>query len=163
MLNSIVRFSILSVIIIVVMHSLYSFLVKNLTTPRVKDLVHKPQTQYENILRSITEKDKAGNIGDIGTTNISNDDRNKDSAASSKKLSDNQIEMKNELKSYIKDLKSSRLPKTQGIQKELSSVYDNYDSYNEYQSTESLDQSYIVPMSASPQGSYDNVMSMSSY
>lgn len=167
MLNSIVRFSILSVIIIVVMHSLYSFLVKNLTIPRVKDLVHKPQTQYENILRSITEKDRKENIGYKGLNEMRRgDDMDGGGSVHSKNLSDNQIEMKNELKSYIKDLKSSRQSKSNGIQNEVSSVFDNYDSFNDYNApAASIDQSssFIEPLSTSTGGSYDNMMSMSNY
>ena len=168
MLNSIVRFVILSVIIIVVMHSLYSFLVKNLTIPRVKDLVHKPQTQYENILRSITENDKKKNMGEMETNKRGGDyDSNSaDATTSSSKLSDNQIEMKNELKSYIKDLKSSRAPKQQGSQNEVSSVFDNYDSFNEYQTPATIDQSsFMEPLSSSSSsgGNYDTMLSMSQY
>ena len=105
------------------MHSLYSFLVKNLTIPKVKDLVHKPQTQYESILRSLTEKD----------------DRYVQDAngkAEEKDLSINQIEMKNELKSYIKDLKAGRRQEKEEREAEVSqhtgssssfSAFDNYD------------------------------------
>ena len=78
------------------MHSLYSFLVKNLTVPKVKDLVHKPQSQYESILRSLTDKDDR------------NPGKNFVNNAEDNYLSMNQIEMKNELKSYIKDLKAGR-------------------------------------------------------
>jgi hypothetical protein len=97
MLDSVIKFVILSIIIIVVMHSLYSFLVKNLTVPKVKDLVHKPQSQYESILRSLTDKDERhpGKNNNYGK-------------AEDNSLSMNQIEMKNELKSYIKDLKAGR-------------------------------------------------------
>ena len=96
MLDSVIKFVILSIIIIVVMHSLYSFLVKNLTVPRVKDLVHKPQTQYESILRSLTDNDERNQ----GKTYENNADDNA--------LSTNQIDMKNELKNYIRDLKAGR-------------------------------------------------------
>lgn len=96
MLDTVIKFVILSIIIIVVMHSLYSFLVKNLTVPKVKDLVHKPQSQYESILRSLTDKDER------------NPGKNYVNNAGDNSLSMNQIEMKNELKSYIKDLKAGR-------------------------------------------------------
>lgn len=98
MLDSVIKFVILSIIIIVVMHSLYSFLVKNLTVPKVKDLVHKPQSQYESILRSLTDKDERNPGKNINYVNNAEDNS----------LSMNQIEMKNELKSYIKDLKAGR-------------------------------------------------------
>ena len=96
MLDSVIKFVILSIIIIVVMLSLYSFLVKNLTVPKVKDLVHKPQSQYESILRSLTDKDERNS----GKNYVNNAEDNS--------LTMNQIEMKNELKSYIKDLKAGR-------------------------------------------------------
>lgn len=98
MLDSVIKFVILSIIIIVVMHSLYSFLVKNLTVPKVKDLVHKPQSQYESILRSLTDKDDRNPGKNNNYVNNAEDNS----------LSMNQIEMKNELKSYIKDLKAGR-------------------------------------------------------
>ena len=105
------------------MHSLYSFLVKNLTIPKVKDLVHKPQTQYESILRSLTENE-VSNVQDAN------------GKAEEKDLSINQIEMKNELKSYIKDLKEGRRQEKEEREVEVSqhtgtsssfSAFDNYD------------------------------------
>ena len=60
----------------------------------VKDLVHKPQTQYENILKSITENDQKKHSEKRETDG----DHNYNSHSNT--LSENQIEMKNELKSY---------------------------------------------------------------
>ena len=133
MLDSVVRFVIISVIIIVVMHSLYSFLVKNLTIPRVKDLVHKPQTQYENIFKSITSNNESSAIHELGS------EKNKLDDGINKQLSDNQIEMKNELKSYINDLKASRQRNNNNSNShgggdigQSSSAFDNYDNYSDF-------------------------------
>ena len=160
MLNIVVRFAILSIIIIVVMHSLYSFLVKNLTIPRVKDLVHKPQTQYENIIRSLTENENRKERDLTFMNNEKNDNRNRNQAeaAAPSNLSANQIEMKNELKSYINDLKTSRNNKKEEMRKGMntssSSIYDNYDTFSESQpSLPSME-----PMSASNGGNFDNMM-----
>tara|TARA_Y100000389_G_C17122167_1_gene345970 strand:+ start:295 stop:615 length:321 start_codon:yes stop_codon:yes gene_type:complete len=106
-------------------------------------------------------------MGEMETNKRGGDyDSNSVDAASSSKLSDNQIEMKNELKSYIKDLKSSRAPKQQGAQNEVSSVFDNYDSFNEYQTPATIDQSsFMEPLSSSSSsgGNYDTMLSMSQY
>ena len=170
MLNSVVRFVILSIIIIVVMHSLYSFLVKNLTIPMVKDLVHKPQTQYENILKSITENDQKKHYEKRETDG----DHNYNSHSNT--LSENQIEMKNELKSYINDLRSSRNQKQEATQHNRqnspnspnsSSVFDSYDIYNDYHTSTSTSTSSTTnnnePVSMSSGGNYDQIMSLSQY
>ena len=47
----IIKVCICSFIIIILLHYLYNFLLATLTVPKVKDLVIKPQKQYENILR----------------------------------------------------------------------------------------------------------------
>ena len=149
------------------MHSLYSFLVKNLTIPRVKDLVHKPQTQYENILKSITDNDNRKEGMEKGNKKKNVDfDMN---PATSTNLSDNQIEMKNELKSYINDLKSSRKHNNKkmqgggGASSSSSSVYDNYDSYNDDYQQADHSMETMEPMSASSGGNFDQMMSLSQF
>ena len=47
----IIKVCICSFIIIILLHYLYNFLLATLTVPKVKDLVIKPQKQYEKILR----------------------------------------------------------------------------------------------------------------
>ncbi len=168
MLDSVVRFVIISVIIIVVMHSLYSFLVKNLTIPRVKDLVHKPQTQYENIFKSITSNNNDSRVIDeLGS------EKNKLEEGVNKQLSENQIEMKNELKSYIKDLKASRQRNNSisqgGDIGQASSVFDKYDNYTDFGSHDNISRfkgnnntdsnNFMDPLSASA-GSYENMSSL---
>jgi len=53
MLFWIVRQSILSFVFIWIVHYLYSYFTDNLTVPKIKDLVHKPRRQYENMYKVI--------------------------------------------------------------------------------------------------------------
>ena len=52
---------ILSVTLIAVIHYIYTFFKNNLTIPQVKDLIHKPQQQYNEIYSKIKTKKKENN------------------------------------------------------------------------------------------------------
>tara|TARA_Y100000389_G_C17236670_1_gene400928 strand:- start:246 stop:572 length:327 start_codon:yes stop_codon:yes gene_type:complete len=71
---------IISLLIIVLAHSIYMFLKTNLTTPKIRDLVNKPQKQYEKIYEK-TETKKINNSNQ-----------------------EEEINMKNELQNYLKEL-----------------------------------------------------------
>jgi hypothetical protein len=47
------KWIILSVALISLIHYLYSFLIKTLTVPKVRDLIHKPQEQYNDLFKNI--------------------------------------------------------------------------------------------------------------
>ena len=80
MIPWIIQISTISLILIILIHYLYSFFMVNLTIPKVKDLVNKPQQQYD-ILYNITKKEPT-------IENKSYENEN----------------MKNELKNYLKEL-----------------------------------------------------------
>jgi hypothetical protein len=48
------KISVLSLLLIFLIHYLYSFFLQNLTTPKIKDLVNRPNEQYENIMKSLS-------------------------------------------------------------------------------------------------------------
>ncbi len=52
---------ILSVVLIAVIHYIYTFFKNNLTTPQIRDLIKKPQRQYDDIYKKISNKKKDGN------------------------------------------------------------------------------------------------------
>ena len=52
---------ILSVTLIAVIHYIYTFFKNNLTIPQVKDLIHKPQQQYNEIYSKIKTKKQENN------------------------------------------------------------------------------------------------------
>ena len=82
-----VQWIIISLVLIMLIHYLYSFFKNTLTVPKVKDLVNKPTERYNEILETIkTPKPKA----------VASDPEIK-------------TEMQNELRSFLQDLKK---PKT---------------------------------------------------
>lgn len=80
MLPWIIQMSIISLILIILVHYLFTFFMTNLTIPKVKDLVNKPQQQYEVLYNTMREEPKSQNNS-----------------------SDNES-MKTELKNYLKEL-----------------------------------------------------------
>jgi hypothetical protein len=104
MLFLIIKQTIISIILILVMHYIYDYFKNNLTIPKVKDLVNKPKEQYREIYESIKI-----NIKRESNENTENNDN-----------------MKSELKKYLKELS-----KTQNVPSALNdynSYEDNYGS-----------------------------------
>lgn len=58
MLLFIIKNIIISVVLILLIHYIYDYFKTNLTIPKVKDLVNKPQVQYNEILKSIKENNE---------------------------------------------------------------------------------------------------------
>ena len=86
MLLFIIKNAIISIILIFLLHYIYDYFKTNLTTPKVKDLVNKPQMQYEEIIETIKENKK------METKKIL------------EKKKEDQTSMKNELKKYMNEL-----------------------------------------------------------
>lgn len=87
MLGWLLKWVLLSMILIVLIHYLYCYFINTLTVPRVKDLINKPIEQYTNIT-SILNNEKNNN--DENTEKISND------------VSNN---MKDELTNFLNNMK----------------------------------------------------------
>ena len=79
MLTWIFQQIIISLVVIILIHSIYKFLQLNLTTPKVRDLVNKPTKQYEEIYNTFKNAKKK-------------DEQNNNSS------------MKSELQNYLKEL-----------------------------------------------------------
>jgi hypothetical protein len=79
--------AIISIIIIIILHYLFDFFKENLTTPKIKDLVTKPNEEYKKIYEKIKSKN-------------------------SEDISDNgeKEEMKNKLKKYMQSLSLKKNP-----------------------------------------------------
>ena len=78
----IVKQVIISLIIIILVHYLYIFFKTNLTVPKIKDLVHRPEQKYAEIYKSPNPAPKH----------------------------ENKTNMKLELKNYLKNLKNDSKP-----------------------------------------------------
>jgi len=79
----IIKNILLSVIVILLLHHIYNYLKNNLTTPKVKDLVHKPKIRYNQIIEVINNSEME---------NIKND------------LKEDEEEMKDELEKYMQSI-----------------------------------------------------------
>ena len=85
MLSWAIQTTIISLVIIFLVHSIYRYFKETLTIPKVKDLVNKPQKQYETLFDTMKE------------SNIK--------PQYSKETNEN---MKDELKNYLKELSSKK-------------------------------------------------------
>ena len=83
-----IQVSVVSLLIIFVMHNLYSFFKDTLTVPKIKDMVKRPQQRYDTLFRELRNQVVAEQPI-ANATATANDD------------------MKNELKRYLMDLNSS--------------------------------------------------------
>ena len=86
MLLFILKNAIISIILIILLHYIYDYFKTNLTTPKVKDLVNKPQIQYDEIIKTIKESKYINNNEII------------------EKEKKNKSNMKNELKKFMDEL-----------------------------------------------------------
>ena len=85
-----IKITLISIIIILVIHNLINFFKNTLTVPKLKDLVNSPNQKYENIYNTLTHK-KESNLG-MDTTDIDQ--------LLPKPI--NETSMKEELKNFLK-------------------------------------------------------------
>jgi hypothetical protein len=96
---------VISLVLIMLVHYLYSFFKNTLTVPKVKDLVNKPTERYNEILETIkTSRPK--------TTQPEPEVK---------------TEMQNELRSFLQDLKKPEAkPKTPSAANDGQGAFSNY-------------------------------------
>jgi hypothetical protein len=90
---------IISLILIILIHYLFIFFKDTLTVPKVKDLIIQPEEKYKNI-EIITREEEVITREEEGTTNI-----NDLKQTSTKPITNDDNEMKNELKNFFNELK----------------------------------------------------------
>ena len=127
MIFSILKWVIISFTLIFLMHHLYQFLMNTLTVPKIKDLVNKPNEQYQDIFR-ILEKNQptagasaaAGAAGASATAGASAAagaagaaGASATAGASAADANSSDI-MRDELSSFLNDLKKAVPNKKQG-------------------------------------------------
>ena len=128
-----IQASVVSLIVIYVIHNLYSFFKETLTVPKIKDMVKRPQQKYEMLFREL--RDQVANNGHNGNSNNNNNSNSNNSNSNnsnSNNSNSNNInsnnsndDMKNELKQYLMDLNASHSedPYPQSDTIEFGSVY----------------------------------------
>ena len=99
MLSWIIQITVISTILIFLVHHLINFFKSTLTVPKIKDLVNTPTQKYENMYNIIKQKQN---------TYINEDYTNKDYTNKDYTLIDllpkkEETTMKNELKNFLKN------------------------------------------------------------
>ena len=94
----IIKVSILSFILIFLLHYLYSFFISTLTVPKVKDLVTLPQQKYDEMFHSLQQQQQQQQLLN---NNINNNDNNNATGGNSTQS------MKDDLINFLKDIGSS--------------------------------------------------------
>jgi len=90
----IIQWSIISLILIILIHYLYSFFQTTLTIPKIKDLVNRPADAYKEIYQTINHPQVKQNKNNINQQSILKTSNHEASSQN----------MKDELKSFLNNL-----------------------------------------------------------
>ena len=104
----ILKWTLISLILIILVHYLYSFFKTTLTVPKIKDLVNRPAGAYKEIYETI-EKVKSNEREKLKETNANNISNSVPNG-----IIKNEDNMKDELKSFLNSLSSSDANKRNG-------------------------------------------------
>tara|TARA_B100001059_G_C17742595_1_gene532504 strand:- start:566 stop:928 length:363 start_codon:yes stop_codon:yes gene_type:complete len=115
-----VKHVVISLVFILLIHYIYNFFKNNLTIPKVKDLVSKPQQQYNKIF-DVMKNSKENQLNNNININKNNNNNNVVETTSS-------TNMKTELKKYLNNLQK----KQDDIQSVGMNFDNSYDTYNKY-------------------------------
>jgi hypothetical protein len=144
MLSWILQITIISIVLIFLVHYLFNFFKSTLTVPKIKDLVNSPTQKYESMFNIITKNNsKTDNKKGYNDNNTFNNDYNDNDNNNEYTLTDllptqeTKTDMKNELKNFLKkqmnptnDVKSSNNINNTTSISALDSMMSN--SYSEF-------------------------------
>jgi hypothetical protein len=118
MLSWAIQITVISIILIFLVHHLINFFKSTLTVPKIKDLVNTPTQKYENMYNIIQNnvKNNSNNSNNLNNSNISNNFHIKQNSSEisslnndytlidllPKQVEEEQPSMKNELKNFLK-------------------------------------------------------------
>ena len=111
MIGWVLQVTVISLCFIAVVHYLYIFFKTTLTVPKVKDLVNRPQQQYEELFKGITHTSPHLDGSHISIHNNNNNTNNNTTSISElpsmlepQDQNRDQTAMKDELKQFLKKL-----------------------------------------------------------
>jgi histidyl-tRNA synthetase len=123
MLSWIIQITIISIVLIFLIHHIINFLKSTLTIPKIKDLVNIPMQKYENMYNIINNSNHENN------TNEYTNKKSKNYTLIDLLPQNEEIDMKNELKNFLK----SQLNNINTDDKtEFVSLDSNQTSYSNY-------------------------------
>lgn len=105
MLSWILQITIISIVLIFLVHYLINFFKSTLTIPKIKDLVNSPTQKYENMFNIISKNNfKMNNNENMNNQNVNNQNANKMEIeyTLTDLLPKPDTDMKNELKKFLK-------------------------------------------------------------
>ena len=128
MLSWILQITIISIVLIFLVHYLFNFFKSTLTVPKIKDLVNSPTQKYESMFNIITKNNSKTH---------NNKDYNEYTLTDLLQTQQTKTDMKNELKNFLKkqmnqtnDVKSSNNINNTTSISALDSMMSN--SYSEF-------------------------------
>jgi hypothetical protein len=105
MLSWVIQISIISIILIFLVHYLFNFFKETLTVPKIKDLVNVPNKKYENMYNIISKNNgisEPANYTDIDLLPTQPDNKIEENDYQKWDKSSDADSMKSELKSFLK-------------------------------------------------------------
>lgn len=124
MVNNLLFYIIISIVIISLLHYLYSYFINILTIPKIKDLVNKPREEYKNIEKIILKNNDSNIININNTSSNTNNDDTTEINSLNIVSNETKTEMKNELKSFFNELNSNNMTNNNLTNNNLT--YANY-------------------------------------
>lgn len=115
-----VFYIIISVVIISLVHYLYSYFINILTVPKIKDLVNKPGQEYKNIEKIILNNNET-----IINNNLSNNDETTNISDLKNITPETKKDMKDELKNFFNELNFNNLSDGNANNR-INSLYSTY-------------------------------------
>ena len=106
MLSWILKITIISIVLIFLVHYLFNFFKSTLTVPKIKDLVNTPAQKYENMFNIISKSNSgpilSANISASISENININTNNEYTLTDLLPKQETTMDMKNELKNFLK-------------------------------------------------------------
>ena len=130
MLSWIIQITIISIVLIFLVHYLFNFFKSTLTVPKIKDLVNIPNQKYKNMYNIISKNNETFNNENLNNENNNNQHNYTDidllpKLDTNTESNSNSDSMKNELKNFLK--KQLKEPST-----DISTLNSSKYSYSDF-------------------------------
>ena len=102
MLSWILQITIISIVLIFLVHYLFNFFKSTLTVPKIKDLVNTPAQKYENMFSVISKSNSDTILSANISANTINNTTNEYTLTDLLPKQETKTDMKNELKNFLK-------------------------------------------------------------
>jgi len=126
-----VKITIISIVLVILVHHLINFFKSTLTVPKIKDLVNKPSQKYENMYNIINNSNNNNNNNNSNDNNNNNKNQENDYTLIDLLPIKEENNMKDELKNFLK----TQLKNSNSIDTNISPLHSNNDgniSYSSY-------------------------------